>query len=70
MREKAFRDLLQNFTEQLICSYWSDSICCSVSLIQGQNFANLKCCKINNLLLQQIAGLHSSTNPSSLQNLV
>lgn len=70
MREKVFQDLLQNFTEQPICSYWSVSICCCASPIQGQNFANPKCCMINNFLLQQIAGLHSSTNPSSLQNLV
>ena len=63
MREKVFRDLLQNFTEQLIYSYWSDAICHSASLIQGQNFADPKCCVISNLLLQQIAGLRSSKTP-------
>lgn len=69
VREKVFWDLLQNFTEQLICCI-SDSISCSVSLTQGQTFANPKCCMINNVLLQQTAGLQSWTNPSSLQNLV
>lgn len=63
VKEKVLWDLLQIFTEQLLSSYGRDSVCCSVLLIEGQNFANPKSCRSNNLLLQQFAGLHSSTNP-------